>query len=75
MKLLPGWGDTAIMACDLGRLRVALNAAREQTESDWRQRYRLARFEVREPVPEPEDDEAFNDQLRGTLAMFRKPRD
>lgn len=59
------------MECDLGRLRIAIDAARDQTESDWRQRYRLAGFKVPEQVPEPEDDEAFNDQLRETLAMFR----
>ena len=61
------------MECDLGRLRTAVDAARDQIEADWRQRYRLAGFKVQEPIPEPEDDEAFNDQLRATLSMFRPP--
>ncbi len=71
--MLPGWGDDAIMECDLGRLRIAIEAAREQTEADWRQRYWIAGFKIDEPIPEPEDDEAFNEQLRATMAMFRRP--
>lgn len=60
------------MECDLGRLQIALNAAREQIESDWRQWSRIGGFKVDEPTPEPEDDEAFNEQLRATLSMFKR---
>lgn len=72
VKLLPGWGDEEIMECDLGRLQIAIDAAREQTESDWRQRYRIGGFKLDDQVPEPETDEDFNDQVRATMAMFRK---
>lgn len=69
--MLPGWGDDAIMLCDMARLRIAIEAARVQSEADWRRRYRIGGFKVDEPMPEPEDDEAFNDQMRGTIEMFR----
>lgn len=72
MKLLPGWGDEEIMECDLGRLQIAVEASREQVESDWRQRYRIGGFKIDDPIAEPEDDEAFNDQIRSTMAMFRR---
>lgn len=72
MKLLPGWGDDAIMGCDLARLKTATLAARDQADADWRQRYRIAGFKIEEPIPEPEDDgDALTAQLRNTLAMFR----
>lgn len=61
------------MECDLGRLQIALGAAREQIESDWRQWFRIGGFKVDEPVPEPEDDEAFNEQLRATLSLIKRP--
>lgn len=60
------------MECDLGRLRMAIDAAREQAESDWRQRYRIGGLKVEEPTAEPANDDEFNAQMRSTIALFRK---
>lgn len=68
MKLLPGWGDKEIMACDLRRLRCAINAAREQIEDDWRQRYRIGGFKVPERFSDEEmSNEDLNAQARGMV--------
>lgn len=60
------------MECDLGRLQIAIEAARKRIEGDWRQRYRIAGYKVDEPAYEPDSDAAFNDQIRGTIALMQQ---
>ncbi|WAJ27539.1 hypothetical protein [Antarcticirhabdus aurantiaca] len=70
--MLPGWSDGDIMGCDLVRLHVALDTARKRIEAESRERYRLAGYKVPEPIDTEElDDDAFNAQIRGTVALMR----
>ena len=59
------------MGCDLGRLAIAIEAAQKQTEAQWRERYRIAGFEVEEPEPEPLDDGEFNERARSAMAALK----
>jgi hypothetical protein len=70
---LRGWSDETIMACDLSRLIIAVEAASEAINGEWRQRYRIAGFTVPEPGWDREmGDAEFNDAARETMAMLRR---
>jgi hypothetical protein len=69
---LRGWSDVDIMECDLRRLNLAIEAAQKADIDEWRERYRIAGWKVEAPADDPDDDEAFNEQLRSTIALFRK---
>lgn len=71
---LPGWSDQVIVECDLARLHIAIDAANDRQAADWRQRARIAGIDVPEPEDEtePDTDEAFNAQLRRSMAGFRR---
>ncbi|KQQ81939.1 hypothetical protein [Aureimonas sp. Leaf324] len=59
------------MACDLLRLRMAVDAAREQIEEDWRQRYRIAGFKVPDRISEEEmSNEDLNAQARNMVSLI-----
>lgn len=60
------------MECDLRRLNLAIEAAQKADIDEWRERYRIAGWKVETPTDDPDDDEAFNEQLRSTIALFRK---
>jgi len=60
------------MECDLRRLNLAIEAVDKANIEEWRERYRIAGWKVESPSADPDDDEAFNEQLRSTIAMFKK---
>lgn len=68
------WSDTEIMECDLVRLNFAIDAKQKAEEVQWLERYKIAGWKVEQPLPEPGTNEEFNEQLRSSLALFRKPK-
>lgn len=73
VALLP-WSDAAIMECDLGRLRLAIDSARKADDEAWKHRYRIAGFEVEDPLPEPADDDEFDDRARQWMAGLKRQK-
>lgn len=54
---LPGWGDTEIMECDLGRLQMAIDASIDARDEQNRYLAHLAGFEVKKPESSVDDDD------------------
>lgn len=70
---LRGWSDTEIMECDLLRLDMAVTAMAKELGREWRTRYRIAGYDVKEPGHDAEvDDETFNQNVRDAMAMFKR---
>ena len=60
------------MSCDLGRLHIAIETAREERAANDRFLMRLQRFEVQDPPPPDQTDEEMVEATRSVMAMFRR---
>lgn len=58
------------MTCDLCRLRVAIDTARENIEEERRFQLRLNGFTVPDPPPKDQSDEELNRAASRTMAML-----
>lgn len=58
------------MTCDLSRLRVAIDTARENMDEERRFQLRLNGFKVPDPPPKDQTDEEFNEAADRAMAML-----
>ena len=58
------------MTCDLGRLHLAIEAAREAEQNRVRLQVKLAGFKMEEPAKDAETDEEFNEMAANALFVL-----
>ncbi|WP_157928862.1 hypothetical protein [Pararhizobium haloflavum] len=73
MRVLRGWSDSDIMECDILRLDRAVTVVSDATDSEWRARYKIGGFNIKEPGWDREmGDDEFNSSLGEALVMFSR---
>ncbi|WP_062206795.1 hypothetical protein [Aureimonas sp. AU12] len=60
------------MSCDLGRLRLAIDAAQAERGAEHRFQMRIHGHQVEEPPPPDQTDEEMVASARNVMAMFRR---